>query len=335
MATNQKIYTSLDSTNDVVTNVKKKFSEAMWTGGVGTLTEFFTSSAEPSPQYYHEIYNESPLLDTAQPQFSVAYGNYYGSGSLEINVDANDTSISPSRITYLQYRNILIADNSSKFEFNGDSADDIFIINLNRARYKEQIDPGNWELVLDDGNSGTMTLIDNYSESPQKQIGEGGEYWNIVSGSIASGVYDSSIVYGYVYPAYGLIIFDAEKITSGAVYFQVDRASNTDANNHGEFFNLIKTGASFKARNKQYITSTYYFVRVKNKEYNYSTNPTFTTGDVGDINSVDMIENDSTTYITSVGLYNDANELLAIAKISKPIKKTFEVEQNFQVKLDF
>ena len=335
MATNQKIYTSLDPINDVVTNVKKKYSEAMWTGGIGTLTDFYSSSAEPNPQYYHEVYNESPLLDTAQIQFSVAYGNYYGSGSLEINANANDTSISPSRITYLQYRNILISDNSSKFEFNGNVADDILVINLNRARYKEQIDPGNWELTLNDGASGSMTLIDNSSETSQKQIGEGGEYWHIVSGSISSGVYDSSTVYGYVYPEHGIFIFDAELLSSGSLSFQVDRTSNIDANNHGEFFNLIKNGASFKCRNKQYITSTYYFVRVKNKEYNYSTNPTFTTGDVGDINSIDMIENNSVTYITSVGLYNDANELLAIAKISKPLKKTFEVEQNFQIKLDF
>jgi hypothetical protein len=40
-------------------------------------------------------------------------------------------------------------------------------------------------------------------------------------------------------------------------------------------------------------------------------------------------------YITSVGLYNDASELLAVAKISKPIEKSFDKEVSIKVKLDF
>ena len=72
---------------------------------------------------------------------------------------------------------------------------------------------------------------------------------------------------------------------------------------------------------------------IRENEFNYSTNPTITTGSFGDIKS-SFIDN-FTPYITTVGLYNDRNELLAVAKLSKPLKKDFTKEALLRVKLDF
>jgi hypothetical protein len=89
-----------------------------------------------------------------------------------------------------------------------------------------------------------------------------------------------------------------------------------------------------QARNEEVINSTHYFVRVKNGEYNFSNNPSFTTGSVGEFSQVTFI-GDPKTYITTVGMYNDSQELLAVAKLSKPIQKSFQNEALIKIKLDF
>ena len=105
-------------------------------------------------------------------------------------------------------------------------------------------------------------------------------------------------------------------------------------------FNAISGAAAynssygFQARNEEEITSTFYYVRVKNADYNFSNNPTFSTGSLGALRHPTMIK-DPKTYITTVGLYNDRQELLATAKLSKPLIKSFDREALIKVKLDF
>ena len=82
------------------------------------------------------------------------------------------------------------------------------------------------------------------------------------------------------------------------------------------------------------ITSQHYFCRVPNKEFNFSSNPTFTSGSNGDFTVSSFFKNPK-TFVTQVGLYNDNNELLAIAKLSKPLQKNYSKEAIIKVKLDF
>ena len=98
-------------------------------------------------------------------------------------------------------------------------------------------------------------------------------------------------------------------------------------------FNAISGGADFQARRTENVSTSHYFVRVQNREFNFSNNPTFsdTTGSFAQT----TFETDPKVYITSIGLYNDSNELLAVAKTSQPIRKTFDSEALIKVKLDF
>ena len=93
--------------------------------------------------------------------------------------------------------------------------------------------------------------------------------------------------------------------------------------------NSVPTSATrtygVQARSSEQVKSSYYFVRVKNGEYNYSNNPSFVTGSLGELKFTTFIEN-PTSYITTVGLYNDNRELLAVAKLSQPITKDFTKE---------
>ena len=86
-------------------------------------------------------------------------------------------------------------------------------------------------------------------------------------------------------------------------------------------------------RNEEEVTSTFYYVRVKNADYNFSNNPTFSDTN-GDLTQQTFVR-DPKTFVTQVGLYNDNNDLLAVAKVSKPLLKSYSREAIIKVKLDF
>lgn len=112
-------------------------------------------------------------------------------------------------------------------------------------------------------------------------------------------------------------------------------------------YNAIKSsGDNMRVRRSEYVPSRHYFVRVKNRDFNYTNNPTFSyqraqedqvTGEIrqrGDIIQTEFLT-DPKVYPTSVGLYNNNNELVAIAKLSRPAQKTFSNELLIKVRLDF
>jgi len=81
------------------------------------------------------------------------------------------------------------------------------------------------------------------------------------------------------------------------------------------------------------VSSQFYFTRITNQEFNYSTNPSFTKSD--GVLQFDSMANNPKVFITTIGLYNDSNELLANAKLSKPLSKDFTKEALVRIKLDY
>ena len=110
--------------------------------------------------------------------------------------------------------------------------------------------------------------------------------------------------------------------------------SNTNGDNSWKLTAKIQSGSHFQARREEVITSQHYFVRVPNQEFNFSSNPTFATASDGSF-SVPSYYKNPKSFVTQVGLYNDSNELLAVAKLSKPLLKSFSREALIKVKLDF
>ena len=357
LARNGRTYTKFDAVNDVVGNQTETVTAGLWSDNLASLTTYFTASAQTTSQrrYYVDVYQSNPTASTAAVQYSLAYGNALGSGS-DSQGQLND---SPSRAIYSQYRQLLLAPTDTRFTTAGSgSTDSIYIINFKRNRLKERLDPGNFEIPLVKilsratnatgsvaTGSGIITLIDDSSLLPAK-IGQSGKVYNIVSGSINSGVYNSAapIYYGLVYPDYGTLILDGKMLDQNSG-FATNTGSSSEGNNHFVLHHSISGSAFFTnpttsdkfgfiARNSEKITSTHYFVRIKNAEYNFSNNPSYTTGSVGQIAQSTFI-GDPKTYITTVGLYNDRQELLAVAKLSKPLLKSFQRESLIRVKLDF
>ena len=340
----------------------------LWTGDSGSLAQYFTASAQTtvtSGYYYANVYdyNPSTYSDTAEVQFAIAYGHVHGSGSMTL--DVNDSALMATKATYAQYRAMLLDPTDTKFSFENSGgtlqdANAVYIINIARSRYREKMDAGNWSLKLTAGN-GTFTFIDNSGKKFGDDLGLSGRTFKVVSGSLNLGTENAATIntttasngqgYGLFYPDRGIIVLNAEAIgvTLGAIANQTiytkDGAiiqSGSVAPSHStgaEMFNqyrllqAIKRGGDFEARRTENISTQHFFVRATNREFNYSNNPTYV--DTNGFFVEGTFETDPQTFITTVGLLNDSNELIAVAKTSQPIVKSFDKEVLIKVKLSF
>jgi len=333
-----------DADNDVVKNIKSTISSGIWSGGSGTLSAFYSQSAQSSSNgaYYYDIYKTSPATDSeAEIQFSITYGHVHGSGSLG-TVGAATGNRATAAI-HAQLVNLLLGPNVDRFTYAGDTTSDHFYaISLKRARMREKVDPGNWELHLDSGNANQVKLIDDSKATANPTSGIGGRVFNVVSGSIQTGTAVTKTAaasqagggIGLFYPDVGLIVLNADQMDSLVADITTVTTSNTLGANVPRFFDSIVQGAKFQARREERLSSTHYFCRAGNKEFNFSNNPTFFTASDGTFTQATFFK-DPKTYITTVGLFNGSNELLAVAKLSQPVLKSYSREALIKVKLDF
>ena len=108
----------------------------------------------------------------------------------------------------------------------------------------------------------------------------------------------------------------------------------TDDSNMVNVPTYYGTMRAYGLNSEETITSDFVFIRARNSEFNYSENPSYISGSTGEV-IYDYFINNPQTYITTIGMYNDSNELLAVAKLSKPLNKDFTKEALVRVKLDF
>lgn len=309
------------NTEDSVTSAETVVRGA-WNGDTYTLSNFYSSSLQSSEtlKYFLNVY-DSPF--TSSLQFAIQYGHISGSGSAYINSAVPGNT--PTKDVYGQYRNLVYGTETSTFTFNNTQVEDIFVINVARSRYKESLQPGSINLTLVSG-SVTKYLTDNSISTIGTSFLGSNRYYNLISGS--SGVQNSTdaTVYGYVFPDMGVIILNA----SASFITTPTRTANTNGNNNQKLYAALN---QFSLQSSETISSRYFFTRVKNQEYNYTTNPSI-IDDQGNLLYSTLINNPQ-TYITTVGMYNNNNELLAVAKLSKPLVKDFTKELLVRVKLDY
>jgi hypothetical protein len=351
---------------DQVLNRTEIVTTGIWSGDTGSLAvnATYTSStqiANISGKYYIDVYNALTSSDSAEVQFSIAYGDYAGFGAPTLAQD--DSSTQPTKATYSQYKNLLLSPTDAFFSvYSGSTAGghdmkSFYAINVNRARYKERLDPGNISITLTGTSS--ITLIDD-SGGTDENITTAGRVYNLVSGSLNIGSALTASIenyvspvngqgYGLFYPDMGILLLNPLALQSKVdiklapanssmtgVYHNISLSGSTYSANSGSVM-LLRTlagGADFQVRRTENVSTAHYFIRANNREFNFSNNPTFVTGSAGQF-TWPVFESNPKVFITTVGLYNDANELLAVAKTSKPIEKSFDKEVAIKVKLDF
>jgi hypothetical protein len=328
-----------------------------WSSNEPTLTSMYTSSnqtAGTSGNYFINIYNTDPSIDsTAEVQFNIAYGDSGGSGSVAYN--SNYAYLSPTSTIYRQWRNLVWGDENSSFAFGGitPASQSIYIIAIDRARYKQSLLPGSLNMRIS-GSTRDLNLTDNSLDTTTVSYCDAGRYYQIVSGSNGAAV-DANVTsqiapgmtisgsYGLFLPDIGAIVLNGAAldlpVNRGGIVLGTSTPSNSDGQNPQKLYAALDriNGAdtsSFALNSQETITSDFVFCRARNAEFNYTENPSFISGSTGAV-LYNLFVDNPTTYITTVGMYNDQNELLAVAKLSKPLKKDFTKEALIRVKLDF
>jgi len=314
----------------------------LWSGDSNTIVSPFYSQSVS--EYYLDVYNGDPATSGSAIQFSVQYGNLYGSGSNLINNNVVSGGYTPSRVVYGEYRNLVYGTENTNFSFdNGTTtAKDIFVVNIARGRYKESLLPGSFNLTLASGSSYIRLTDDSNTTSLTRFIGENKVYY-IVSGSNGNAYKSSasSSYYGMLLPDLNLIVLNAtaSSVVDLRSYFTpLSNSTSSRVDNYMKLYNSISTGSagisgSFQLQSSETVSSRYFFTRVKNGEFNYTTNPSI-IDDNGNLLYTTLINNPQ-SYVTTVGMYNDNNELLAVAKLSKPLTKDFTKEALIRIKLDY
>ena len=319
-------------------------TSTLWSTGAPTLTEFYTSSVQAagsSGNYYLAVYQTASNLSTATVQFDIAYADSLGSGSTLYNPIVPSNSY--TKTIYGQYRSLILEDENANFIFgtgnNVITGSFFWVISIERANYKQSLFPGSLNLKLS-GSGGIINLTDNSVDSPVNQFIGATQVYQLISGSNGtagslanSGYVAGSGSYGLVFPQLGTILLNPYAVSQSIGLFP-SRSNNSDGLNNARLFNSILLGDSFALNSQETVTSDYVFVRARNSEFNYSENPSFISGSTGEVIYSNFI-NAPQVYITTVGMYNDSNDLLAVAKMSRPLLKDFTKEALVRVKLDF
>lgn len=318
-------------------------TSTLWSDDVTTLSTFFTSSTQEagsSGDYYLAVYQTASNDTTAKVQFDIAYGNKQGSGSIAYNSGIEGKS--PTSTIYGQYRTMVLGDENTDFTFGDYTATEFIAIPIERARYKESLLPGSLNLTLTK-NATDIHITDNSNDVASVTFVDAGRKFELVSGSNGSaysgtGYTAASGSYGWMLPDIGVLLLNSKALegsaADGGIGLAVTRANTTNGATNTALFDAIDDGNSFQLNSQETITSDFVFVRARNAEFNYSENPSYISGSTGEV-LYDEFINSPQTYITTVGMYNDNNDLLAVAKLSKPLLKDFTKETLVRVKLDF
>ena len=236
-------------------------------------------------------------------QSSISTGSYK-EGYRHINVEGAVLSIPRKHF------GTAIAPNSLEFHVSGAEA-----IPAYSGGYIEELSS-----YIETGSDGEDHSADDFVQLPQTheliRQGEGLEYVDdgegnlIISSSNLLPQTGSYKVGDVIYP-HGIVIITSESVSNIALSKQLE--------------------LKWKATQPIYT----YNVRCKVKDYemNFTQNPSAINGKEGLLHD-NVTGSNFQPYITSVGLYNDANELLAVAKFGKPIPKSDSTETSFVIRLD-
>jgi hypothetical protein len=363
MANNFKIYQTFDK-GDVISGKNNTVSTGFFPGNSATFLQSLLRTDSDQKQltgsngaydilnglYYTNVYDG--VSSEKQLLFSISYGDSEGGGVRTGSLFRNTKSI------YSQFSNVLlgIADEDGKFSFKTGSAasntyvtsSHIYVIAFSSDLMNDQIDKGQWNIsIAGPTGSSVLHMIDETPLLTSSEKKEQRLVYQVVPGSFNTdlGVTVATSDYkglGLFYPKNGIIVLNADVVKSlSGVNHDTGSQSSFHVDNSVRLYGGMAavSNRNMRVRKSEIIPSTHYFVRVKNQDFNFSNNPSFVypesvSGSLkGEI--IASISDEPKTYVTTVGLYNDVNELIAVAKLSQPTRKDFVSELNIRIRLDF
>ena len=261
------------------------------------------------------------------------------------------------------------------FESDLDITDDdrqmkqCFFISFARLLTKDQIKKGSFTLELGKGDwltpfssgsklpAGTARIIlqDLRANVDGTQVASsiGGDYGVLYDATASANASDNTSSHGVVFYQAGIVALSSSAFqASGSNILDFASGSNTQTGSTagtGPAYTADKTMSSasisgtcdalrhriynLSYNNSTEINSTIYFCRMPTTKFNYSSNPTFTSGSKIVVKQIPAEM--PITFVTTIGLYNVNNELLATAKLSEPLRKDPGTELTLRVRLDY
>ncbi len=290
---------------------------------------------------FQSVYDYPHLSSSANHVFDVAVGAYDAK-----NVAAVTSQASKKANMYAQMAHVLVGPDVDgtirRFDQDGDLTagtkhDQVVFLNLSRLLVKDEIKKGSFSIQIATGSAfanaaktAVRTIKDTGAASSYKTNSPAGEYGIL---------YAQSTKVGLVYYQAGVVVLTGSAFGNG-IMFSGGAASGKFAGAiTGSTINTISNGvrnriANISFNNTTELNSTVYFCRSNHNEFNYSSNVTYLSGSQIRVKG-DNAATAPRTYITTVGLYSADNELLAVAKLSEPLRKDPTNELTLRVRLDY
>lgn len=351
-----KNYESISTTNDITTTTTLLHETIPLTGTIVSGTYGTYRSERNIKNYSHgqfqSVYDYPFLSSSANHIFDITLG--YD----EASVLSGSTSVQNNKKInmYNQFAQVLLGYTSStgdgirKFE-NDLTLDgtgymkEVFFVSLSRLLVKDQIKKGTFSITFGTGSQAAtfgkqLTLSDVSASVNGDGVAsvDGGEYGVLFDSNIAT---SNNTGLGAIFYQAGVAVITASVFGNQQGEFNLQTGQPIRDVNQSLTGSAISSSCdAFRRRlknlsfnNTTQINSRIYFCRVPHNKFNYSSNPSYVS------NSKIVVKNQSTdnpvSYITTVGLYNDANELLAVAKLSEPLKKDPTNDITLRVRLDY
>tara|TARA_B100000287_G_scaffold400059_1_gene418931 strand:+ start:119 stop:1237 length:1119 start_codon:yes stop_codon:yes gene_type:complete len=364
---------TLDSTEgmDKITTVEKVTSPYHSDGSetLAAANIVSTSLSDTNEEYFFGISNNSTPTTT---EWNVAFGSTSGFGAkIEANTKSETEAIykqyssillSPTEVTggFIISRNNSLATAPTNAKVASGKDTEIFVLSARRTNMKDRINKGTWTVALSGSSTADAKLGASLLELTDDSVNGTptatpvGDRYNIVSGTAGTIVNAASDrTYGFFYPDMGIMVFSAAELSASipgkgankAETVIFDKAehkgfgfsSDTNANEKTalRFINCLQpVGAKLSFRDEEDQVSAQYFCRVKSGQANFSNNPTFVSGSENKLRN-DKMRGNPQTFITSVQMYNQNQEMVAVANLSTPLKKNFSSEATIKVKLTY
>ena len=237
--------------------------------------------------------------------------------------------------------NILKFDQDGDIAAGGTKLDAVYVLNFARLLAKDEIKKGSFTLQLATGSTNApvdfseLLTVSDYGALNDYRVNSPAAEYGILYTSSADIAADGTSGVGLLYYQAGIAVitasvFDQSQFySSGDTYSASLSASSIETNADGVRNRMYNV----EFNNTTELNSSIYFCRVNHNEYNYSANPTY-------LSSSKIVVKEQTTdapvsYVTTVGLYSADNELLAVAKLSEPLKKDPNNELILRVRLDY
>lgn len=277
--------------------------------------------------YWESVYDSSPTSSLSTALIDISYG--YATASAYNSPVTPSSSQNEKVKIYRHFASMLLGNPDSVFNVNSQSQSECFFIMVKRNTQKDEVKKGATSLVLNQAST-QMTASDDGATTAFKQT-VGGDYAPLKFAGTGSEL-------GQVWYNAGVIVlppslcWPANPTWSGTKTLNNSQYSGSINNlvdglrTHVEKINL---------HNQTNLYSTIYFVHARNTEFNYSSNPTFVDGNkrIRVTSGSNILQ--TRTYPTTIGLYDANDNLLAVAKVNKPITKSPDSEVIFRVRLDY